>query len=350
MNQNSPGIRIFLLILALTSAFRLYADDPTAGAQTNAPAGEKPRAVLSGTTVPKKAPWQERLTLGPGDVLNIALFEMPESAHRDVPVGPDGRISFLQARDVLAAGLTIDELRAKLDEALTKYYQNARTVITPAAFHSKKYFVLGAVASKGVFAFERPITIIEAIARAGGLETGLFDARTVELADLTHSFLVRNGQRVPVDFEHLFQQGDLSQNIPLEPDDYLFFASADANQIYVLGEVAVPGVMAFAPKTTVISALASRGGFSIKAFESRVLVVRGSLTHPQTFVVNTSAILKGKERDFKLEPKDIVYVSANPWVKAEDLLDTAARAFLQSMLVQYTTLNVGPFITQPLLK
>ena len=216
------------------------------------PAGASTHS-LSVTAPIKRAAWQERLTLGPGDVLNLQLFDMPDSARTEVPIGPDGRISFLQARDIMATGLTIDELRAKMDEALSKFYQNPRTIITPVAFHSKKYFVLGAVVNKGVYTFDRPLSVIEAIARAGGLETGLYAARTVELADLQRSFLVRNGQRVPVDFERLFQRGDLSQNIPLQPDDYLYFALASANEIYVLGEVMSPGVQVFAAKPSAIS-------------------------------------------------------------------------------------------------
>ena len=79
----------------------------------------------------------------------------------------------------------------------------------------------------------------------------------MELADLGHSFLVRNGQRVPVDFERLFQHGDLSQNVPLEPDDFLYFAPASANEIYVLGQVASPGVAAFLPRTSAMSVIAA---------------------------------------------------------------------------------------------
>jgi hypothetical protein len=57
----------------------------------------------------------------------------------------------------------------------------------------KKYFVPGAVANKGVYTLDRPIRVIEAIARAGGLETGSYEERTVKTADLQRSFLVRNG-------------------------------------------------------------------------------------------------------------------------------------------------------------
>ena len=273
---------------------------------------------LSATAPVKRAGWQERLTLGPGDVINLSLFDMLDSVRTDVPIGPDGRITFLQARDVMAAGLTIDELRAKMDEALSKFYQNPRTIVTPVAFHSKKYFVLGAVMNKGVYTFDRPLSVIEALARAGGMETGLYGRDTVDLADLAHSFLVRNGQRVPVDFDRLFQQGDLSQNVALEPDDFLYFALASANEIYVLGQVANPGVAAFLPRTSAMSVIAARGGFTPEAFRSRVLVVRGSISNPQTFVVDAAAILSAKKPDFKLQAKDIVYVSESPWVKAEE--------------------------------
>jgi protein involved in polysaccharide export with SLBB domain len=68
-----------------------------------------------------------------------------------VPIGPDGRITFLQAEDVVAAGLTIDELREAVDKKLSKFYGSPRTIITPAAYRSKKYYLLGSVTRKGVF-------------------------------------------------------------------------------------------------------------------------------------------------------------------------------------------------------
>jgi protein involved in polysaccharide export with SLBB domain len=318
------------------------------------PAGAAPAASasLSVTGIGKRAGWQEHLTLGAGDVLNLSLLIFtpgttpnggvftPNEVRTEVPIGPDGRISFLQARDVMAAGLTVDELRAKLDEALGAYYQNPRTVVIPVLVKSKKFVMMGAVANRGVFVLDRPLTVIEAIARAGGLQTGLYENNTVEMTDLQHSFLVRNGQRVPVDFERLFQRGDFSQNVPLEPDDYLFFASAGANEIYVLGEVASPGILLFAPHPTALNAIASRGGYTDRAYRQRVLVVRGSLTHPETFVVEAAKVMKGKAADFKLQPRDIVYVSQSGWVKAQEIIDTAARAFIYSTVTTFATKNI----------
>ena len=299
---------------------------------------------------PEHAAWLQRFTLGPGDVLNFTLYNAPDTERSGVIIGPDGRVNYLQAHDVMAAGLTIDELRETLTKDLSKYYRDSHVIVTPSAFRSKKYYVLGAVASKGVYPFDHPLTVIEAVARAGGLETGMFEGRTMDMADLSHSFLVRDDKRVPVDFEKLFQDGDLSQNIALQPGDYLYFASASANEIYVLGSVASPGLQAYTPTATVISAVMGRGGFARDAFRRRVLVVRGSLNHPETFVVDTAAILSGKARDFRLQPKDIVYVNSRPWQKAEDLLNTAATAFLQSALVTWTGIHVDPLITSPVIK
>ena len=350
MNSNCYRHWIACLLLLASGAPLLPAAESASPPSTGlAPAGG-PGVSIGVTTPAKRAEWQQRLTLGPGDLLNLQLFDMPDTAHIEVPIGPDGRISFLQARDIMAAGLTIDELRAKMDEALAKFYQNPRSIITPAAYHSKKYIVLGAVMTRGVYSFDRPLSVIEALARAGGLQTGLYGRDTVDLADLGRSFLVRKGQRVPVDFERLFQHGDLAQNVPLEPEDFLYFAPASANEIYVLGQVMNPGVVAFLPRTSAMSVIAASGGFTPEAFRSRVLVVRGSISNPQTFVVDASDILSAKQPDFKLQAKDIVYVSKSPWVKAEQLLDTVSTAFIQGFVVNTTSRKVGPWITSPWIK
>lgn len=160
---------------------------------------------------------------------------------------------------------------------------------------------------------------------------------------------MRNGKRVPVDLEKLFQAGDLSQNTALEPGDYLYFGSGAIKEIYVLGEVGVPGPIAYNANLTVISAIASRGGFNNRAYKSRVLVIRGSLTRPEKFVVDTWATLDARATDFKLQPKDIVFVAARPFIKAEELLDLAATAFIQSAVTAWAGQNVGPIFTRPVI-
>jgi polysaccharide biosynthesis/export protein len=296
-----------------------------------------------------EASWRVRYTLGPGDILNFGLYGYPDLERDQVFIQPDGTVTYLQAQNIPAQGLTIDELRAALERKLGDYYKSPRMIIAPVEMRSKKYFILGKVVDKGAYSMDRPTTLLEAIARSRGIETGLFEGNTVELADLEHSFVIRRNEHLHVDFQKLFFEGDMSQNVELEPGDFIYFASNITNDVYVLGEVSLPGVLGFTPKLTVVAAIARRQGFSEAAYRDRVLVVRGSLIHPQVFVVNTNMILKGRQPDFLLQPKDIVYVNARPWKFAEQLLEDAVNAFSQGALTSWTGAHFGPFITSPFL-
>jgi len=158
------------------------------------------------------------------------------------------------------------------------------------------------------------------------------EENTLDLADLQRSFLMRDGKRLPIDFEKLLAGGDLSQNVQVEPGDYFFFPSANLKQVCVLGEVGLPGPVTYRPDLTLMGALSYRGGFNEKSFKSRVLVIRGALSHPQTFAVDTMAMTSGHAPDFKLEPKDVIYVSHRPWYRIEELLDIATTVFIQSVV------------------
>lgn len=292
----------------------------------------------------QRGQWEQNFTLGPGDVLNFSIYGQPELTIRDVAIGPDGRVSYLEAAGVIASGLTVDQLRNTMDDALGRYRRAPHVIITPVAYHSKKYYVLGKVNSKGVFVLDRPLTVLEAIARAHGFESGLVDRNIVDLADFSRSFIARHDKRLPLDFEKLFTQGDLSQNMEIEPGDYLYVAPAEMGEVYVLGQVRLPGPTTFMSGKTLIAAITARGGFGEHAYMSKVLVVRGSLTHPQTFVVDTKAILSAQAPDFPLQQKDIVYVSSHPFVRVEELADLAITAFIQSI----TTTWVSADVVQPL--
>jgi protein involved in polysaccharide export with SLBB domain/capsular polysaccharide biosynthesis protein len=303
-------------------------------------------AALALVDTTARAPWQQRFTLGPGDQIQINAFGQAEPTATSVLIGPDGRISYLEAQNLKAAGLTVDELRSELNRELGKFRNTPEIIVRPAIYRSKRYYVLGAVVKKGAFPLNRPLTLIEAVAQAQGLETRVMDRSLVVQADLANSFISRQGQHLPVDFKKLFAEGDLSQNIAIEPDDYLYFPPYERAQIYVLGEVRYPGGLTAAGRTGTMEAIAVRGGFSERAWPKRLLVIRGSLQKPQTFIVNANDILAAKSPDFQLQPRDIIYVSSRPWYKAEELLDLAATAFVQSAVVTKTGLSVTPIGTR----
>jgi protein involved in polysaccharide export with SLBB domain/uncharacterized protein involved in exopolysaccharide biosynthesis len=313
---------------------------PTTLAQAGPATEPQPARFFSVVDPSQRAEWQRHLTLGPGDVLTLGMFGEPDLVRADVAVGPDGRVNFLEATNVLATGLTIDEFRGALDKSLGAYRRAPRSLVTPVAFRSKRYYMLGKVMVKGVYTLDRPLTVLEAVARAKGIENGLVDRNIVDLADYSHSFLARGGKRFPLNFEKLFLQGDLSQNIPIEPGDYIYFASGSVQEAYVVGEVRLPGAVTFIPNMSIIHAITARGGYTDRAFRARVLVVRGSLNAPETFVVNTHAILDAKAPDFALQPRDIIYVNSRPFIKVEELADLAATAFIQSLITEWVGVNV----------
>ncbi len=334
------GSRALLLLLGalLPASVSRAADEPAPSAG----------AGLTDTGPSQRGAWQQRLTLGPGDVLTFHLYGSPELTREKVPIGPDGRVSYLEAENINASGLTIDELRGRINAELGRYRRTPEAYITPDAYRSKKYYVLGTVVQKGVFYLDRPTTVVEAVARARGFVTGVSRGDTVDATDFSHSFLERGGRRVPVDFAGLFLHGDLSQNVPLEPNDYLYFPPSGSGEIYVLGEVGAPGPVSYDPDVSAMSAIASRGGFTPKAWKARVLVVRQSLDHPVAFKVDIDAALAGNAPNLALQPGDLVYVANRPWIRAEEMLDLAATAFAESAVVTWTGLNVGPnLISKP---
>jgi polysaccharide export outer membrane protein len=201
----------------------------------------------------------------------------------------------------------------------------------------------------GVFPLDQPLTLLEALARSGGTVSGLFDRRYVDLADLERSFIVRDGRKLPVNFRKLLLDGDMSQDIPLAPGDFIHIASALANDYYVLGAVRKPGREGFTEGATVLSGIAKRLGFTNSAYREHVLIVRGSMTDPKVIVVNTDAILKGSKPDVPIEPKDIIYVSNRPWQKAEEIVDSAISVFLQSAVATWTGGNAPYLINSALL-
>lgn len=319
-------------------------------------------SVVSPTSM---APWQQRLTLGPSDILNISLYEQPDTTRNGISIGPDGTINYLQARDVLATGLTVDELREKLEAVLLKFYRPPlRVIVLPQAYRSKRYYLLGNVMGKGVYALDRPTTVLEAIARAKGFAQAeqsrpavpslqpLQSRPGVIQADFSHSFLVRRDEtgafrQVDVDFESLFVRADLNQNVSLAPDDYLYFPPPDLQEAYVLGEVIRPGPVQVTPDLSVLKAVLLRGGYTPRSYRTRVLVVRGSLQAPQTFVIDSAEVLSARAADLRLQPRDIVFVSRKPWYRAEELVKAAVYSFLSSAIISAAGQNIGPFINEP---
>jgi protein involved in polysaccharide export with SLBB domain len=150
-----------------------------------------------------------------------------------------------------------------------------------------------------------------------------------------------------VDFRKLLNEGDMTQNVQIEPNDFIFVASTISNDYYVLGAVSNPGVQGLTEDASVAAAISRRGGFTDRAWTDCVLVVRGSFTKPVTYSVSMKDILSAKATDFKIQPKYIIYVADHPWAKTEEILKLALAAFATSAASTWTTRNVDPILTSP---
>jgi polysaccharide export outer membrane protein len=172
--------------------------------------------------------------------------------------------------------------------------------------------VLGRLSRPGIYPLDRPMTVLDAISVAGGLNVSMFTGTTEELGDLTHSFLMRRGEVVPVNFKSLIHDGNMSQNVYLQPDDFVYIPSAQSSEVYVLGAVAEPRAVVFKDQVTLSSAIANARGTLPMARLHEVVIVRGSLTEPHCTVVDYYDIVKGKAPELRLQPRDIVYVPDRP--------------------------------------
>lgn len=292
-------------------------------------------ALTNLTTVANRVP-QELLRppidpyrLGPGDALDIEILGQTGS-RAGTFLGPDGLLYFDLAPPVDAWGLTVEETKAELEKQLSPFYRNPRLTIEVREVRSKRVWVLGRLNASGIYALTHPMTIVEAISRAGGLYTARFTGTTEELADLEHSFIVRNGEMLPVNFQRLLRQGDMSQNIYLRPDDFLYLPSALTKEVYVIGAVRSPRPLGYIDFMTVAGAIARALGPTPDAFLEQLVLVRGSLAQPRVALINYRAIVTGQAPDVRLEPRDILYVPDKPYKYLEKYAKSAVDTFVKT--------------------
>src|SRR5206468_8778194 len=119
------------------------------------------------TSVPTGTPIPSGCVMGPGDVVQIAVWEN-DTLSRVVPVRPDGKISLPLLHDVSAARLTAMQLRDKLSRALAEFLPSPEVAVAVTDVRSMRVSVLGEVQKPGVLELRGTTTILEAIAMAGG--------------------------------------------------------------------------------------------------------------------------------------------------------------------------------------
>lgn len=275
-------------------------------------------------------PATNEFRLGPGDKVDIELLGNSDGPQPAL-VGPDGKIYFNLLPGLKVWGLTLTEARDALQAQLSHYYKNPRVGVTLREVRSARIWVLGRLNTPGIYPMVGPVTVVEAIAHAGGLYTAQFTGTTEELADLQHSFLLRHGRFLPVNFKRLIHDGDMSQNVYLEPDDFIYLPSALSTEVYVLGAVNQPRGVSFKTQVTLSSAIANARGTLPQAYIREVVIIRGSLTDPHYAVVNFRDIVRGRAPDLQLQPRDIVYVPERPLGMWQDAIKSVVDTFVRTV-------------------
>ncbi len=236
--------------------------------------------------------------IGPDDVLAVSVWDNKD-LDQVVFVRPDGKISLPLVGEVEAAGLTVAQLSARLTELYGRTVRGAQVTVTVREIRSRPVFFVGGVARPGPLQLTQDLTLLQAIAAAGGLTPN---------ADLESAYVLRGNTRIPVDFARLIQRGDATQNIALRPGDTIVVPVAEF--VYVQGEVRNPGPVKYTRDLTVLRAIAQAGGFTPLASPKRVTLLREEGGKKQTLRINASRIMDGADdsQDVVLKPNDIITV------------------------------------------
>jgi polysaccharide export outer membrane protein len=113
-------------------------------------------------------PAAEEYTIGPDDLLTVNVWKEPEIS-RNVVVRPDGKISLPLVGDLRASGRTPVQLQDDIKGQLSNYLANPEVTVILQEARSQKFNILGEVEHPGSYPLSRSMTVLDAIAIAGGL-------------------------------------------------------------------------------------------------------------------------------------------------------------------------------------
>jgi polysaccharide export outer membrane protein len=175
-----------------------------------------PASAGEETTVPSVSGTQGHdYLIGAGDVLEILVWREPDIS-RTVRVRPDGKISLPLVDDIQASQSTLLQLKKRITDALAGYVDKPSVYVMLQENRSKKIYIVGTVGAPGEYVLEREITILQAIAMAGGF---------TEWANKDDIVIIRTrpeGQaRIKFNYDRVVSGKDIQQNILLKPDDVI---------------------------------------------------------------------------------------------------------------------------------
>jgi polysaccharide export outer membrane protein len=245
--------------------------------------------------------------VGPEDLLSLNVYDAPEFT-RTVRVASDGTIRLPMLKDTIrVAGLMPNEIETLVTEALKreKLLVDPFVTVNVTEYHSRPISVSGAVKTPTIFQAVGSVTLLDALARAGGLVPDQAGAEIV-VTKPNGDTNTQSVQRIPV--KALFADSDPALNIKLTGGEEI--RVPDVGKIVVAGSVTKPGpvpVLDGVPNT-VTTAIAQAQG-TIQYFSHTAYIYRpddkGAM---HEIKVDLGKILARKSPDITLQARDVLYV------------------------------------------
>ena len=164
------------------------------------------------TTVPRIAP--DDYLIGAGDTLSVSVWQDAELSVPTQVVRPDGKITMPLIKEIGVAGLTERQAETAIGNALGKYKTDAIVTVVVTLPTSKKVYMVGAVRKEGTIPYTYGMTVMQAIAEAGGVN---------DYAKKTKIYVLRteNGReyRLEFNYKEALKGERFEQNVVLQPGD-----------------------------------------------------------------------------------------------------------------------------------
>ena len=249
-----------------------------------------------------------------GDRFRIRVYnedELNNNSTASTIVTPDGYIVMDAVGPVIVKDLTITEATKKLEDALKKLIKHPQVSLMPESIQGKTATLLGAVREPGEYSVTASTRIADLIAKGKGYAVGILDDNTIDLADISNSYIIRNGKMLPVDFFEAIVKGNQLHNIRVFPGDLVYIPKREDSRVMVIGEVKSPRVVNWKTGTTFIDALAYCGGLA-DDYWGTALVIRksekGKNDPIKVYKINIDEVIAGKAPNFSLAAGDILYI------------------------------------------
>ncbi len=273
--------------------------------------------------------------LGPGDVIDINIWNRPEISREGVPIGPDGEVSIARVGILDVRNRSVEEIQKEIFQKLSFYYENPETTVSIREYKNNKAFILGQVSNPGVVSFPGRGTLLEALALAGGL------TKQEPNSYLKKCSIIRGREVVIwIDLEDLLDNGNMALNASIRNNDVVFVPRAEEEMAFVMGEVANPGAIQLKRGVSLVKGIMLAGGLTSDANPEMVFILRQNGDKGYVRKIDLKQILERGEliQNYELLPDDIIYVGPKGIRKfnyaMEQLLPTLRVLNLATMINQ----------------